>query len=50
MTTPDTPFRPEDDATAAELRRLVDDLSSPWPDGASPAERSSSGSASGGPA
>jgi len=24
MTTPDTPFRPEDDATAAELRRLVD--------------------------
>ena len=25
MTTPDTPFRPEDDATAAELRRRVDD-------------------------
>jgi hypothetical protein len=25
MTTPDTPFRPDDDATAAELRRLVDE-------------------------
>jgi hypothetical protein len=25
MNTPDTPFRPDDDATAAELRRLVDE-------------------------
>jgi hypothetical protein len=25
MTTPDTPFRSEDDTTAAELRRLVDE-------------------------
>jgi hypothetical protein len=28
MTTPDTPFRPEDDTTAAELRRLVDEYRS----------------------